>query len=64
MREPKESYRRGPTEFASRPYFPLREYPKVSVVIASYNGARTLKACLDSAARLNYPELYQGDSGR
>ena len=30
--------------------------PKVSVVVATYNGARTLKACLDSLTRLNYPD--------
>ncbi|HWQ93448.1 MAG TPA: glycosyltransferase, partial [Clostridia bacterium] len=31
-------------------------YPRVSVVVASYNGDRTLKACLDSLRRLNYPD--------
>ena len=30
--------------------------PKVSIVVASYNGDRTLKACLDSLQRLNYPD--------
>ena len=30
--------------------------PKVSVVVASYNGAATLKACLHSLEHLNYPE--------
>jgi glycosyltransferase involved in cell wall biosynthesis len=41
--------------FAGAPYFPLSHYPKVSVVVASYNGGRTLKSCLDSLVRLNYP---------
>ena len=27
------------------------------MVVASYNGARTLKACLDSLAKLNYPNF-------
>ena len=30
--------------------------PKVSIVVASYNSDRTLKACLDSLQRLNYPD--------
>jgi GT2 family glycosyltransferase len=55
-RELKKSYSVVQRKYAAAPYFPLREYPKVSVVIASYNGARTLKACLDSVARLNYPD--------
>jgi GT2 family glycosyltransferase len=42
--------------FRAAPYFPLPRYPKVSVVVASYNGARTLEACLNSLERLNYPD--------
>ena len=30
--------------------------PKVSVVVCSYNGARTLNECLESLMRLNYPD--------
>ena len=55
-RQPNDSYHTVQKKYAAAPYFPLSEYPKVSVVIASYNGARTLKACLDSVARLNYPD--------
>jgi GT2 family glycosyltransferase len=43
-------------KFAAAPRFPLEHFPKVSVVVASYNGERTLKACLDSLERLNYPD--------
>lgn len=43
-------------KFAAAPYFPLERRPKVSVVVASYNSERTLKACLDSLERLNYPD--------
>ena len=42
--------------FRAAPYFPLPRSPRVSVVVASYNGERTLKACLDSLERLNYPD--------
>lgn len=31
------------------------EYPQVSVIVAIYNGAGTLRACLDSLLRLDYP---------
>ena len=54
-RQPKESFVVVREMFAAAPYFPLPYYPMVSVVIASYNGDRTLKACLDSLERLNYP---------
>ncbi|HNR71665.1 MAG TPA: glycosyltransferase [Verrucomicrobiota bacterium] len=43
-------------QFRAAPYFPLHRSPRVSVVVASYNGARTLRACLASLARLNYPD--------
>ncbi len=43
-------------QFQAAPHFPLSRCPKVSVVVASYNGDRTLKACLHSLRRLNYPD--------
>lgn len=55
-RQPKESFRAVQKMFSSAPYFPLPRFPKVSVVVAAYNGARTLKLCLDSLQRLNYPD--------
>src|SRR6266478_3160037 len=55
-RSRKESFNRVQKAFHNAPYFGLARYPKVSVVVASYNGDRTLKACLDSLARLNYPD--------
>jgi O-antigen biosynthesis protein len=38
---------------------------KVSVVVASYNGAKTLRTCLESLTRLNYPsyEVILVDDG-
>jgi glycosyltransferase involved in cell wall biosynthesis len=32
-------------------------WPKVSVVVCSYNGGRTLEGCLRSLSRLNYPNF-------
>ncbi len=55
-RQPKESFFAVQKAFRSAPYFPLAEQPRVSVVIASYNAERTLKACLDSLLALNYPD--------
>jgi O-antigen biosynthesis protein len=55
-RSPKDSFFAVQKMFRAAPYFPLAKYPKVSVVVASYNGARTLKACLESLQRLNYPD--------
>ena len=35
----------------------LAARPKVSVVVCSYNGGRTLEQCLDSLLALNYPDF-------
>ncbi len=55
-RDPKDSFRTVQASYASAPYFPLPRWPKVSVVVACYNGERTLNACLASLGRLNYPD--------
>ncbi|HOC56389.1 MAG TPA: glycosyltransferase [Verrucomicrobiota bacterium] len=55
-RQPKPAFGVVGRMFGAAPYFPLPRYPRVSVVVASYNGERTLKACLDSLGRLNYPD--------
>ena len=43
----------------------LPRYPKVSVIVCSYNGARTLEACLESLRHVNYPnyEVILVDDG-
>src|SRR6266498_2864333 len=56
QREPKDSFRAVREQYRVAPRFPLPRTPKVSVVVASYNGARTLQACLESLTRLNYPD--------
>ena len=55
-RSPKRSFFTVQRQFFNAPYFPLPSCPKVSVVVASYNGERTLEACLKSLQELNYPE--------
>jgi len=64
-RQRKDSFFAVQKAFAAAPYFPLPYCPKVSVVVASYNGGRTLKVCLDSLVCLNYPnyEVILVDDG-
>ncbi len=64
-RQPKPSAEAVRRAFLSGPYFPLPQCPKVSIVVATYNGARTLPACLESLERLRYPayELILVDDG-
>lgn len=72
-RQPKASYHALKPVLANpdRPLyerFPLpenRPWPKVSVVVCSYNGARTLDDCLLSLSRLDYPdyEVFLVDDG-
>lgn len=56
QRAPKPAFRAVQQAFAVAPRFPLARWPRVSVVVASYNGASTLEACLESLDRLNYPD--------
>ncbi|MDA1273759.1 MAG: glycosyltransferase [Verrucomicrobia bacterium] len=64
-RSPKPSFEMVQRQFQAAPYFPLDRYPFVSVVVACYNGAKTLQACLESLNKLNYPdfELILVDDG-
>ena len=64
-REPKASFAVVQAAFRTAPHFALPRVPKVSVVVASYNGGKTLPACLSSLERLNYPnyEVILVDDG-
>ncbi len=64
-RTPKPSFATVQKMFAEAPHFSLPRYPEVSVVVACYNGGRTLKTCLESLERLNYPsyEVILVDDG-
>ena len=55
-RTPKPAFEVVRRLYADAPWFPLPGTPRVSVVVASYNGASTLKTCLQSLERLNYPD--------
>ena len=56
IRERKGSFRAVAEAFRIAPKFPLARKPKVSVVVASYNSAHTLKVCLESLRDLNYAD--------
>jgi len=55
-RAPKPAFTVVQEHYGLAPCFPLPRVPKVSVVVASYNGAATLRTCLESLTRLNYPD--------
>src|SRR5207237_3877485 len=68
-REPKKSFRALCGKFgqdnSTLPHRALSEAPFVSVIVCSYNGARTLADCLNSLGKLNYPnyEVILVDDG-
>jgi len=45
--------------------YPIPDAPRVSVVVCSYNGAKTLRGCLEALGRLHYPdyEVVMVDDG-
>ena len=55
-RQRKASFQVVQRKYEAAPYFPLARLPKISVVVATFNGARTLGNCLESLTRLNYPD--------
>ncbi|HUK81413.1 MAG TPA: glycosyltransferase [Verrucomicrobiae bacterium] len=61
----RRSYHAVAEQFKRAPHFTLPDSPKVSVVVASYNGGRTLPACLNSLTHLKYPnyEIVLVDDG-
>jgi len=56
-RRPKPSYWAAKNRFSTpTPFSSQRRWPRVSVVVAAYNAARTLDSCLDALTRLAYPD--------
>ena len=68
-RQPKKSYYALKEKFgqdnSTLPHRALTESPLVSVIVCSYNGGRTLARCLESLAKINYPnyEVILVDDG-
>jgi len=55
-REPKKSYFAIADVFKSSTVEMLSETPRVSVIVCTYNGGKTLDQCLRSLQQLNYPD--------
>ena len=68
-RAPKKSFFRLKEKLgqdnAALPHRPLPAYPFVSIIVCSYNGAKTLAECLESLGKLDYPhyEVILVDDG-
>ncbi len=55
-RRPKPALEAVARAFAAAPFDGRPTWPRVSVVVCTYNGARTLDECLAAAKRLDYPD--------
>lgn len=53
-RSPKPALDAMRRAFAEVP-FPARAWPRISVVVCTYNGSRTIRDCLEGLMRLEYP---------
>src|SRR5438105_3357632 len=64
-RSPKPALGAVREAFAEVPLPPQLPWPRVSVVVCTYNGARTIRDCLDGLSRLVYPayEVIVVDDG-
>ena len=56
QREPKPALAVVADAFAGGIASSAAKWPKVSVVVCSYNGSRTIRFCLDGVVKLDYPD--------
>ena len=54
-RQPKAALHTVRSVMAETPFKRSRQWPKISVIVCSYNGAATIRDTLDHLARLDYP---------
>ena len=55
-RESKKALTSVDLAYSNEPYSLIQNPPFISVAVCSFNGAKTLKECLEALARLNYPD--------
>jgi glycosyltransferase involved in cell wall biosynthesis len=55
-RKPKPAFERVAQVYRGDPRPKLERYPRVSVVVCSYNGSKTLDGCLKSLKQVAYPD--------
>lgn len=56
-REPKPALVAVRDAFREIPFPTSRNWPRISVVVCTYNGARTLETCLKGLERIEYPDF-------
>jgi GT2 family glycosyltransferase len=56
-REPKLALGAARTVFAEVPFRADLDWPSISIVVCTYNGAATLRDCLEGVADLDYPDF-------
>jgi len=56
-RQPKPALEAVRDAFDDTPFEAGRRWPRVSVVVCTFNGARTLARCLEELERLDYPDF-------
>jgi GT2 family glycosyltransferase len=56
-RQPKPALSAVARAFNEVPFAPDDAWPRVSVVVCSYNGERTIRDCMEGLARLDYPNF-------
>ncbi len=56
-RRPKRALATVRKAFAEVPFPPDLPYPRISVIICSYNGQRTIRDCLEGLLKLDYPNF-------
>src|SRR5439155_1267549 len=55
-RSPKPALHAVREAFAQLPFPRNRRWPRISVVVCTYNGQRTIRDCLEALERLDYPD--------
>jgi GT2 family glycosyltransferase len=56
-RSPKPALAAVECAMREAPFAPTGDWPRVSVVVCSYNGSRTLRDCLEGLERIEYPDF-------
>ena len=56
-RHPKPAFKTVQETFLELPFWAIRKWPRISVVVCSCNGARTIRNTLEGLRKLDYPDF-------